>query len=104
MRRKARLTARSSTKGSQLAGGGVIQINSSYDVRGFCDSKFDVSGGRLGLVNVLGECNNLFQLFSTIFIAYRRLATIALLKLEIFVVVVKEKSKSSLSSFKISCC
>ncbi|XP_067055563.1 uncharacterized protein [Acropora muricata] len=61
LRRKARLTARSSTKGSQLAGGGVIQINSSYDVRGFCDSKFDVSGGRLGLVNVLVSTTNTRQ-------------------------------------------
>ena len=44
-------------KDKQLASGGIIQIKSSFDVRNLCDSKFDVSGGKLGLVNTLGKCN-----------------------------------------------
>lgn len=52
---KALLTARGSTLGKQLASGGVVQIKSSEDVSGLCDSKFNVSGGTEGLVNILGE-------------------------------------------------
>lgn len=50
LQRVGLLTARGS-----LAGGGVIQIKSSEDVLGICDSKFDVTGSTVGLVNILGE-------------------------------------------------
>lgn len=50
MQRGGLLTARGS-----LAGGGVIQIKSDGDVEGLCDSKFDVTGNTVGLVNILGE-------------------------------------------------
>jgi len=55
LRRNAFLTARGSSQGSRLAGGGVIQIRSEADVLGICESKFNVDSGTLGLVNVLGE-------------------------------------------------
>ncbi|XP_068722401.1 uncharacterized protein [Montipora capricornis] len=61
LRRKALLTARSSMKDKQLASGGIIQIKSNFDVRNLCDSKFDVSGGKLGLVNILVSTANTKQ-------------------------------------------
>lgn len=62
MRRNALLTARGSSQGSRLASGGVIQVMSGGDVQGICESKFNVSGGTLGLVNILGERSDLYVL------------------------------------------
>lgn len=50
MQRNGLLTAR-----GWQAGGGVIQIKSDEDMEGICDSKFNVTGSTLGLVNILGE-------------------------------------------------
>ena len=50
LQRNGLLTAR-----GWQAGGGVIQIKSDEDMEGICDSKFDVTGSTLGLVNILGE-------------------------------------------------
>ena len=55
MQRKGLLTAR-----GWQAGGGVIQIKSDEDMEGNCDSKFDVTGTTLGLVNILGEYREAF--------------------------------------------
>ena len=35
---------------------------SGGDVQGICESKFNVSGGTLGLVNILGERSDLYVL------------------------------------------
>ena len=55
LRRKAAFTARASSKGRHLAGGGIVQIVSDNDVQGICESIFNVTGSTLGLVNILGE-------------------------------------------------
>ena len=56
LRRNAVFTARASSKGRHLAGGGIVQIVSrDNDVRGIRESIFNVTGCTLGLVNILGE-------------------------------------------------
>lgn len=60
MQRRGRLTAR----GLQ-AGGGLIQIRSDEDMEGICDSKFDVTGKTLGLVNILGEYKSHWRILIT---------------------------------------
>ena len=55
LQRSGLLTAR-----GWQAGGGVIQLKSDEDMEGICDSKFDVSGNTLGLVNILGEYRSLW--------------------------------------------
>jgi hypothetical protein len=67
LQRKGLLTARGS-----LAGGGVIQIKSDEDVEGICDSKFDVTGNPVGLVNTLGEYREAFGVFPSLICRGRR--------------------------------
>ena len=55
LRRNAVFSARASSKGRHLAGGGIVQLVSDNDVQGIRESIFNVTGSTLGLVNILGE-------------------------------------------------